>query len=70
MIYEEFKPFLLAACFPSDQHHNTLIKEKRGAREGAGGEKTGDKGERRDNVRERREEGAKKEAKGGRQTKD
>ena len=29
----------------------TLIREKRGAREGAGGEKTGDKGERRDNVR-------------------
>ena len=22
MIYEEFKPFLLAACFPCDQHHN------------------------------------------------
>ena len=34
------------------------------------GEKTGDKGERRDNVRGRREEGARKEAKGGRQTKE
>ena len=33
----------------------TLIREKRGAREGAGGEKTGDKGERRDNVRGMRE---------------
>ena len=32
----------------------TLIREKRGAREGAGGEMTGDKGERRDNVRRRR----------------
>ena len=43
----------------------TLIREKRGAREGAGGEKTGDKGERRDNVRGMREGGARKEAKGG-----
>ena len=41
----------------------TLIREKRGAREGA--EKTGDKGERRDNVRGMREGGARKEAKGG-----
>ena len=48
----------------------TLIREKRGAREGAGGEKAGDKGERRDNVRGMREEGARKEAKGGRQTKE
>ena len=24
MIYEEFKPFLLAACFPCDQHHNVV----------------------------------------------
>ena len=32
MIYEEFKPFLLAACFPCDQHHNIslafLLKQK------------------------------------------
>ena len=26
MIYEEFKPFLLAACFPCDQHHNNCIE--------------------------------------------
>ena len=25
MIYEEFKPFLLAACFPCDQHHKTIF---------------------------------------------
>ena len=24
MIYEEFKPFLLAACFPCDQHHKII----------------------------------------------
>ena len=50
----------------------TLIREKRGAREGAGGEKTGDKGERRDNVRRRRarEEGGRKEARGVGQTKE
>ena len=24
MIYEEFKPFLLAACFPCDQHHKAF----------------------------------------------
>ena len=50
----------------------TLIREKRGAREGAGGEMTGDKGERRDNVRRRgaREEGGRKGAKGGGQTKE
>ena len=28
MIYEEFKPFLLAACFPCDQHHNNEISPK------------------------------------------
>ena len=25
MMYEKFKPFILAVCFPCDHHHNILV---------------------------------------------
>ena len=27
MIYEEFKPFILSVCLPSDHHHDTMIQQ-------------------------------------------